>query len=168
VLLELPKSGIIFLNIVGWPVIQLSLAWLFTQMPANWFNPDPPLSWEDDGNLYDRLFAIRRWKDLLPDGSRWFTGGFAKRMLSSKDPGYLARFIQETRRGELCHWLAMVCAPVFVLWNPWWADLIMFAYAIVGNLPCILVQRYNRHRLSRLLVIRISHRRSQSPITSSG
>jgi hypothetical protein len=64
---------------------------------------------------------------------------------------HLHRFIRETWRGELCHWCALGCAPVFFLWNPWWADLIMVGYGLLANLPCILAQRYNRLRLQRLL-----------------
>jgi glycosyl-4,4'-diaponeurosporenoate acyltransferase len=45
----------------------------------------------------------------------------------------------------------MACAPVFFLWNPWWSDLIIVAYALTANLPCILAQRYNRARFQRLL-----------------
>ena len=67
------------------------------------------------------------------------------------DPDYLRRFIRETWRGELCHWGALGCAPVFFLWNPWWADVIMVSYGLLANLPCILAQRYNRLRLRRLL-----------------
>ena len=39
----------------------------------------------------------------------------------------------------------------FFLWNPCWADLVMVAYALAANLPCILAQRYNRSRFQRLL-----------------
>ena len=50
--------------------------------------------------------------------------------------------------------VALGCAPVFFLWNPWWADLVMVAYALAANLPCILAQRYNRLRFQRLLARR--------------
>ena len=43
----------------------------------------------------------------------------------------------------------LVCR--FFLWNPWWGDLIIVAYAVAANLPCIFAQRYNRSRLTRLL-----------------
>jgi glycosyl-4,4'-diaponeurosporenoate acyltransferase len=90
-------------------------------------------------------------KDRLPDAARWFDGGFAKGSLAAHDPAYLRRFIRETWRGELCHWFALGCVPVFFLWNPWWADMVMVGYAMMANIPCILAQRYNRLRLRRLL-----------------
>ena len=86
----------------------------------------------------------------MPDAARWFRGGFAKGKLTSRDPAYWERFIRETWRGELCHWSALACAPLFFLWNPWWGDLVIVAYALAANLPCILAQRYNRARLQRL------------------
>jgi hypothetical protein len=52
----------------------------------------------------------------------------------------------------LCPAGAIASAPVFFLWNPWWGDLIIVLYALVANLPCILVQRYNRFRLQKLRV----------------
>ena len=150
-LIEFPVVWIIILNIAVWLLIQLSLAWGFTRIPVNWFNPGPAASWEKNGRFYERGFAIKRWKDLLPDAALWFSGGFAKGTLSNKEPQYLARFIRETRRGELCHWWAIGCAPVFLIWNPWWGQLIIIAYAFAANLPCILVQRYNRIRFVRML-----------------
>jgi len=71
---------------------------------------------------------------------------------------FLTRFQRETWRGELVHWLALLAAPLFCLWNPWWAVLVNATYAVAANIPCILVQRYNRARFQRLLTIRVSVR----------
>ncbi|RPJ35436.1 MAG: hypothetical protein EHM17_02720 [Verrucomicrobiaceae bacterium] len=147
--IELPLAWIIVLNCTGWPVIQLGLAWGFTRMPDAWFHAPGALPGEDW--LYRHVFHVKRWKDRLPDAAGWFGGGFAKRALATTEPDYLRRFIRETWRGELCHWCAMLFVPVFFLWNPWWADLVILVYAIVANLPCILAQRHNRMRLRRLL-----------------
>ena len=149
--LELPVFWIVVLNAAGWPVIQLGLAWLFMRLPEGWFQPPPTMTWEHGGRIYERACAIKRWKDRLPDGARWFAGGFAKGTLAGSQHDYLNRFIRETWRGELCHWCALACTPVFFLWNPWWADAVMIVYAIAANLPCLLAQRYNRLRLRHLL-----------------
>jgi glycosyl-4,4'-diaponeurosporenoate acyltransferase len=152
--IELPTSWVIALNIAGWPVIQLALAWAFTRMPAPWFSPTAACRWEQRGRFYERVLGIKSWKDRLPDAARWFSGGFAKGQLAGADTDYLRRFVCETWRGELCHWAALACAPLFFLWNPWWADVIMVSYGLIANLPCILAQRYNRLRLQRLLARR--------------
>jgi glycosyl-4,4'-diaponeurosporenoate acyltransferase len=147
--IELPVFWVIVLNVAGWPVIQLGLAWIFTRMPVHWFNPAPVHRWEQGGRFYERVLAIKRWKDHLPDAARLFSGGFAKGTLRARNDDYLRRFVQETWRGELCHWAAIAFTPLFFLWNPCWAGMIMLGYAIVANLPCILVQRYNRGRMQR-------------------
>jgi glycosyl-4,4'-diaponeurosporenoate acyltransferase len=63
----------------------------------------------------------------------------------------LRRFVLETRRGETCHWLAILFTPLFLLWNPWWGFAVNLAYALLANVPCIVAQRYNRARLLALL-----------------
>jgi glycosyl-4,4'-diaponeurosporenoate acyltransferase len=155
--IELPIVWIVGLNVVGWLVIQLGLAWLFTQLPDTWFQPGESHAWEQDGRFYERVCRIKRWKDRLPDAARWFGGGFAKGSLAGKDPDYLHRFVRETWRGELCHWFAIGCVPLFFLWNPWWGNLIIIGYATAANLPCILAQRYNRVRFRRVLARPSAH-----------
>jgi glycosyl-4,4'-diaponeurosporenoate acyltransferase len=44
--------------------------------------------------------------------------------------------------------------PIFALWNPAALMAAMVAYAVVANLPCLVVQRYNRGRLLRVLARR--------------
>ena len=149
--IELPMPAVLALNIAGWPVIQVGLAVLFTWLPTDRFNPGLPKRWEKGGRLYEELFRIKSWKDWVPDAARWMPGVFSKQLSQDLNAEYLGRFIRETWRGELCHWCAMACAPVFFLWNPLWADLVMVTYAIAANLPCILVQRYNRIRFYRLM-----------------
>ena len=150
-LVELPIVLIIVLNVAGWLAIQMGFAWAFTKLPVARFNPGKAFAWERNGHFYETTFRIKDWKDRLPDAARWFGGGFAKGTLAGTQRDYLQRFIRETWRGELCHWAAIACAPVFFLWNPWWSDLIIVAYALAANLPCILAQRYNRARFQRLL-----------------
>jgi glycosyl-4,4'-diaponeurosporenoate acyltransferase len=146
--LELPTPWVVILNILGWPVIQMGLAWIFIQLPARLFDSNYILPvYEVEHSIYEKVFAIRRWKDILPDGATWFRGGFSKRHLHRRDSGYFNRFLQESRRGEAAHWAMLLAAPIFALWNPPWAIAVMVIYALLANLPCIFAQRYNRLRL---------------------
>jgi glycosyl-4,4'-diaponeurosporenoate acyltransferase len=63
----------------------------------------------------------------------------------------------ETCRGEAVHWIVLFCSGLFFLWNPQWLAWCMVVYAILANLPCIIVQRYNRLRMARVLA-RSRHR----------
>jgi len=115
--------------------------------------------WERGGRVYERL-GIRRWKDRLPELGAVFRGGVSKRRLASTGVAGLERFAVETRRAELVHWAIPAVTPVFVLWNPPWLVAAMAVYAVVANLPCLLVQRYNRGRL--LVLLDAVERRAQA------
>ncbi len=153
-LIDLPIAWTVGLNVIAWLAIQLGLAWALTQLAAEGFDAGNffarPKSWERNGRFYEKVLAIKSWKDKLPDAAGWFHGGFPKANLRAAAPEFLARFLRETWRGELVHWLALLAVPLFCVWNPWWALLVNALYAVAANAPCILVQRYNRARLWRL------------------
>jgi glycosyl-4,4'-diaponeurosporenoate acyltransferase len=111
---------------------------------------------ERDGRLYERVLHIKRWKDALPEAGSLFRGGFSKRRITCHDRAFLERFVIETRRAELAHWGILLLGPLFLVAislvdMPWWLATAMVGYAVVANVPCILVQRYNRGRLTRML-----------------
>jgi len=141
-------------NVLGWPILQLGISAAILRLPSNLFTQDnwltAPRWWEREGHLYRRWFAVRRWKSLLPDGAGWL-GGFSKKHVMGRDAAYFAQFLLETRRAEIGHWCMLGCLPLFFFWNPLWARWVMVAYALAANLPCIVVQRYNRLVLSRIV-----------------
>lgn len=108
---------------------------------------------ERGGRVYERL-RIRRWKDRLPELGEAFRGGVSKRALRSGTSADLRSLAAETRRAELVHWGIPAVVPVFALWNPAPLMAAMVAYAVVANVPCLLVQRYNRGRLLRVIARR--------------
>jgi glycosyl-4,4'-diaponeurosporenoate acyltransferase len=59
------------------------------------------------------------------------------------------RFLLETVRAECSHWLTWGMALIFFAWTPWQVGVVMLIYGAIVNLPCILIQRYNRARLQR-------------------
>lgn len=106
--------------------------------------------WERSGTVY-RVLGVRQWKEMLPDGAGIFQDGFRKRHMREHDEFYLKRFILETCRAESVHWVILLETPLFFLWNPLPAALLMIPFSLAINLPCIIVQRYNRPRLRNLL-----------------
>jgi len=146
---------LVIVNALAWLVIHLGFAWGGTRLPADRFNPDAwwyrPRAFERKGRIYERWFGVRRWKDLMPDGAGWFKGGFRKRGLRMTEDAYLERFVVETCRGEFVHWMVLTAGLLFFIWNTVDVALIMVLYAVIANVPCIVIQRYNRIRLRRLL-----------------
>lgn len=137
-----------------WAVWSTACGYTAHRLPIRWLDRDRgPFrlrTTERDGRLYERGLRIKRWKDLLPEAGGLFRGGFEKRKVRH-DRAYLERFVVETRRAELTHWPILALGPTFYAWMPWWLASGMLGYALVANIPCILVQRYNRARLERAL-----------------
>lgn len=147
-ILDWSNTTIAVINTLAWPVIQIGLAKLFTAMPQSWFLAYPAaLEWEQRGLFYQKHFRVRAWKDKLPDGAGWFAGGISKARLHDRTANNLRQFAAESWRGELCHWAALAFAPLFLIWNPLWADIVMVAFGFILNLPCIIAQRFNRARM---------------------
>jgi glycosyl-4,4'-diaponeurosporenoate acyltransferase len=125
-----------------------------TNIPLSLFDAEFCLykqrKWEKDGKIYVRMFRLKKWKRRLPDGAALFKKGFKKKHLKGLDSVYLDSFIRETCRAELTHWIMFLFSAVFFIWNPWYVGIVMIAYAILVNLPCIIIQRYNRIRLTRV------------------
>jgi glycosyl-4,4'-diaponeurosporenoate acyltransferase len=110
-----------------------------------------PRRFEAGGRWYRRRLRIHRWKDRVPEAGALFAGGISKRELPAYDVEGLQLFVRETRRAELGHWWALFCVPVFCLWNPPLASLLLVLYGVGINLPFIAIQRYNRFRILPLL-----------------
>jgi glycosyl-4,4'-diaponeurosporenoate acyltransferase len=154
-LFNLSHFWIIFLNIFIWVVIHLGISYFCSLMPLSFFSGEirffKTKRWESGGKIYQKFFKIKRWKKIIPDGGSIFKGGFPKKHLEDKNIKYLKTFFYETKRAELTHWLTILPSPIFFLWNIWWAGIIMIFYALLANIPCILLQRYNRARLEKII-----------------
>jgi len=153
-ILELSRTLILVLNFGLWPIIHFTAGYVASRRPRSSFNPQTLLyrlrKIEAGGKIYEYL-GVRTWKKWMPDAGDFFKPGFPKKKLKARNREHLEAFYLETCRAEFTHWLTMAGALMFLLWNEWWAELIMIGYAVLANVPCIIVQRYNRGRLSRLL-----------------
>jgi len=154
-LIELPAITTIIIDIFAWFFFHMSIGIAFNYAPYKWFKNDNFIfktkDWEKKGNIWDKYFKVRKWKNHLPDGSAMFKNGFRKKKLKQSDPEFLKMFIVESRRAEMTHYVTMLPAPLFFIWNPAWIGFIMIIYAILVNIPCIIAQRYNRPRFEKLL-----------------
>lgn len=152
----LPSTWTILLCFIVWPVLQVGVALFCLNLPDRVYSPNSFFfrshHFENDGRIYDKLFRVRRWKHLLPDGGMlWKKRGFKKKNLDSFSEKNLTRFLVESARGELTHWLAILPFWVFGFFAPSEIIWYMFLYSLLVNLPCIIAQRYNRPRVQRVL-----------------
>ena len=161
-LVYLPAHVAIPLDCLAWAVFHFLTGYIAHRMPLSAFYLDQGIfhlfPWEKEGRIYREFLRIQSWKNKLPEAGDFFAGGFSKKRLLNTQPDYLARFIIESRRGEFTHWLSILPAPLFFLWNHWLVGFFMIIYAVTFNLPFIITNRYNRVRL-QILLTRVKSRR---------
>lgn len=156
--LILPKPYAIALDVAAWALVHVLVGYVIHRIPAHRFSTDNRLTreraFERGGAVYQRFLRVKRWKAWLPEAGAAFRGGFDKKRLPGADDDDLARYILETRRAEMVHWVTASVAPLFFLWNVPRAGVWMLAYAVAANAPCIIALRYNRFRLDRIVRLR--------------
>ena len=116
------------------------------------FSPDKrmyrPHKWERGGRFYSDTLRINKWKDRLPKHTG--KNGFSKEHLDTVTIEYIDTFIMETCRGEWNHTLNCMFAVILMIINKPLTGLLLSALLLIGNVPFICIQRYNRFRLQRL------------------
>lgn len=156
-LIDLPELWIIILDFVVWFFFHMALSIACMKIPDAWFRTTDkgfkPFAWEKKGEIWNQIFRIRNWKRFLPDGSTIVKTAYNKTNLHGTGVEALQKFIIETKRAELTHWVLIPPAFFFFIWNPPWAGWVMVVYAFIANVPFIIAQRYNRPRLERLVVM---------------
>ena len=158
--LVMPQALTIAVDVVAWGAFHSLTGYAAHRLDDErlardgWLLRQRPI--EAGGHWYRDRLRIHRWKDRVPEAGALFAGGLSKRQLPAFDTAGLELFARETRRAELAHGSAMLCGPVFALWNPPLATALLVAYGVAVNLPFILIQRYNRFRIEALLDRRAS------------
>ena len=125
-------------------------------LPGNWFHSDRfpfrCFDFERGGRVYERL-GIRWWKDKVPDMSKILPRVMIpKRLTWGIQPERVAVMIQETCIAELVHVILFLLGFGCVLiWEGTGGWIVAIVYNLLGNVPFILIQRYNRPRLQHLM-----------------
>lgn len=116
------------------------------------FSPDRrlyrPHKWERDGRFYSSFLKINKWKDLLPQHTG--KNGFSKEHFEGVSLEYIDMFIMETCRGEWNHTMNCVLTVFLFALNDLLTAAVFSLLVIAGNLPFMIIQRYNRLRLQRV------------------
>lgn len=140
----------IYIALIG--IVGFLLGRLF---PRGWFRYDQPpfrpFHFEKNGEIY-AAWGIRRWKDRFPDMSEILPNLMPSKKLPRRASGeQLALMVQETCIAEAIHVLLCIAGlHCMQLW-PGIGGLAVAGLNMLGNLPYIVIQRFNRPRLVRLL-----------------
>ena len=141
-----------------WLLASLLVGLLANQLPAGWLLGLEPAAGHgagqgagEAGSKQRGPAAIRLWKRWIPDAGGALPGGVRKASLVRRDPQTLRRLLIETRRAELVHWALWPAGLLTALWLPPAGVLVNLGFATAFNLPCLVLQRYNRERLRHCL-----------------
>ena len=103
-------------------------------LPKTWFRGDafPYRCYPSEQKLF-RVLHIKDWQSRVPDMSRILPGLMPAKKLTAE--------------------LSLTGLGCLVIWQGIGGVLVTAVYILLGNLPFILIQRYNRPRLQRLLAL---------------
>lgn len=112
--------------------------------------PFAAFSFEKNGKIYEKI-GVKKWKEKVPDMSRIFPFLMpSKKMPAKATAAQLRLMLQETCVAEWIH--GILCVVGFgcvFLWKGI-GGWLMAILNIFGNLPFMIIQRYNRPKLARL------------------
>lgn len=138
-----------------WFILHMICVYICHKAPDRFYNPGFNLftikSYEKNGKIYEDRFKIKAWKNILPDGGSINSYGFEKRRIANRSVAYFEKFIIETKRAELIHWTGILTSTIFLLIYDFPLNILIYLIAIIIDIPFIMIQRYNRPRLIRLV-----------------
>lgn len=131
-------------------------------LPRRWFDhskvPFRAYKWENGGKAYEKL-GVKTWKDRVPDMSKIMGDMVKKKMSTASTSAGLDTLITETCIAEAIHFALIVLSfGILFFWRDAWAYIVLALYNILGNVPFIIIQRYNRPRLVALSARRAGRR----------
>lgn len=97
-----------------------------------------------------RLIKVGRWQKKVPDMSKIFTRIMPQKKITKDYRRLLPTMIKETYIAEIVHiWLMFFGFKCCRIWKGL-GGIIISVINVFGNLPFVIIQRYNRPRLIRL------------------
>lgn len=143
------------LDVVIWVIFHLNIGYWTSKLPVDIFDPQKPWyltrPWEKSGEIYQELFKVKDWKRYIPSGAAVYKNTYEVKHINTFDVENVKLWLKESCRSEFCHWVMILPGFLFFLWNSTVGGWIMMAYAVLNNLVPIVMQRYNRPRVRKLL-----------------
>lgn len=170
-ILFLSDIATVVLDIVAWVIFHLSIGYSCSKIPIERFNPEKrwyqSRAWEKGGEIYQIVFHVKNWKNIIPSGAALYRNAYEIKNLTNLSIENVRLWLKESCRSEFCHLAMILPGFFFFLWNSVEAGGWMLAYAILNNLVPIVMQRYNRPRVRKVLaqLERKSKRKSEPTIT---
>ena len=122
-------------------------------LPRKWFNydkfPYASFRWECDGDIYNKI-KIKKWKSKVPDLSRVAKYMVPKRITADMTSSDLDILLRETCVAEFVHVALCIISIGVIFISDKAYGVVFYLIFALGNVPFILIQRYNRPHLKKL------------------
>ncbi|MCD8391089.1 MAG: hypothetical protein LUD03_04530 [Firmicutes bacterium] len=133
-------------------------------MPRSRVNPNifwfSEKKWEKGCKIYNKT-GVSRWKNSLPDMSKYVNRLLLKRLSGGETAGDIYALIIETCVAEAAHFCLILLSAGMVFNRCDLTNVLCALFYAAGNVPYVIIQRYNRPRL-RKMYDRITRRSSGS------
>lgn len=133
-------------------------------LPKGWFHADrfPYKTAAGEQKIYQAL-RVKSWQSKVPDMSRLFRHIMPAKKMTAETVADIPRMLEETCVAELTHTLLSILGLAMLwLWPGWGGIIVTIIYILLGNVPFIIIQRYNRPRLQRLYAMQQRKRERSS------
>ena len=137
-------------------------------LPKKWFSPFNKFykvfAWE---RKFYTMLGIKKWKSNIPETGGQLAGFAKSNLLDASDNEYIFRFMEETVKGEVGHFIGFIFSFVIVFINPKIfivAGIPLMLLNMVLNILPVMIQRYNRPKLMALY--KRNERRQKNNLTN--
>ena len=133
-------------------------------LPKSWFHADrfPYKTAACETKIYQAL-RVKSWQSKVPDMSRIFKRIMPEKKMTAETIADVPRMLEETCVAELTHFLlSFLGLAMLWIWPGAGGIIVTVIYILLGNLPFIIIQRYNRPRLQPLYAMQQRKRERSS------
>lgn len=121
--------------------------------------PFKSFKFEDNGKIYEKL-KVKKWKTMLPDASvivnkiipkKHIEKIFPTKRIKTNDQSKVEILVKETCIAESNHfWVSVLGFGCCFIWKNGGGLIVSLIY-VIHNIPYIIIQRYNRPRMVRVI-----------------
>lgn len=138
----------LFITFIYMTITGQACFWVGLILPRNLFLEDKfpfkAFRWEKNGSAYDAL-KVKKWKTKVPDMSKITGLIFPKRLRNNMTSADFDRLVKESCIAELSHYVLFILSyGIYQIWRGKTGLILLILYNLIGNVPYIIIQRYNR------------------------